>query len=72
MESKLTLCQHFHSLKNYIDTELHGILAAFPEETEHVANGIDPLAFYTKDNLRCDGSNAVAQSALIARVASDG
>ncbi|CAF9940049.1 MAG: hypothetical protein HETSPECPRED_002145 [Heterodermia speciosa] len=64
--------QRFQSLKDYIDTELRGILAAFPGETEHVANEIDSLAAYIKDNLICDGSNAVAQSALVARVASDG
>ena len=72
MKFKLTLCQRFQSLKDYIDTELRGILAAFPGETEHVANEIDSLAAYIKDNLICDGSNAVAQSALVARVASDG
>ena len=37
-----------------------------------MANEIDSLAAYIKDNLICDGSNAVAQSALVAKVASDG
>ena len=72
MELNFTLCQRFQSLKDYIDTELRGILAAFPGETEHVANEIDSLASCIKDNLVCDGSNAVAQSALVATVSSDG
>ncbi|KAL8882932.1 MAG: hypothetical protein Q9198_000142 [Flavoplaca austrocitrina] len=72
MESQLTLCQRFQSLKNYIDTELRSILAAYPGETEHVANETDSLASYIKDNLKSNDSNAVAQPALVARVASDG
>ena len=69
IERKLTLCQRFQSLKNYIDTELCGIVAVYPGETEHVANEIDSLASYIKNALKCDGSNAVAQPALVARVA---
>ena len=71
MESKLTLCQRFQSLKNHINTELRGIRATYPEEIEYVANQIDSLASYIKDNLKYNDSSAVAQTALVARVASD-
>ena len=72
MDLKLTLCQRFQSLKNYIDRELRGIRAAYPGETEHVANEIVSLASYMKDNLKYNDSSAVAQPALVTRVASDG
>lgn len=71
MELKLTLYQRFQSFKNYIDTELRDILAAFFEKIEHVANEIDFLAFYIKNNLICDDFNAVAQSALVITIFSD-
>ena len=45
MEPSLTLCQRFQSLKLYINTELRGIRAAFPRETEHMANEIDFSSF---------------------------
>ena len=71
MESKLTLCQRFQSLKNHINTELRGIRATYSEEIEYVTNQIDSLAFYIKDNLKYNDSSAIAQTTLIARVASD-
>ncbi|KAI4224383.1 MAG: hypothetical protein L6R40_008450 [Gallowayella cf. fulva] len=71
MELELTLWQRFQSLKNYIKTELRNILAAYPGETEQVANEIDSLASYIKDNLECNGSNAVAHPALVAMAAND-
>lgn len=71
MELEPTLCQRFESLKNYINTDLCGIIAAYPEETEYVANEIDSLASYIKNDLKHAGFNALARSALVARVASD-
>ncbi len=72
MELKVTLCQRFESLKNYINTELCGIIAAYPEETEHVADEIESLASSIKDNVRYNGSNGVIQPVVVGRVASDG
>lgn len=72
MELKLTLCQRFQSLKSYINTELCGIVAAYPEETEGVANEIESLASSIKDNVRYNGSNGVTQPVVVGRVASDG
>ena len=72
MDLKLTLCQRFESLKNYIEKELCGIRAAYPGETEYVANEIVTLASHMKDNLIYNDSSAVAQPALVARVTSDG
>ena len=72
MKLKLTLFQRFQNLKNYIDTELRGIVAAFPGETEHVTNEAISLASYIKDSLKYNGSSAVAQTALTARAANDG
>ena len=60
---KLTVWQRFQSLKENLDTELRGILAAYPEETEQVATEINSLASYIKD------SSAATRSALIARTA---
>ena len=72
MKLKLTLFQRFQKLKNYIDTELRDIVAAFPEETEHVTNETISLASYIKDSLKYNDSSAVAQTVLTARVANDG
>ena len=44
MELKFTLYQRFESLKSYINTELRGILAVYPEQTERVATEIESLA----------------------------
>ena len=63
---KLILWQRFQSLISYVDTELQSILAAYPEETEQVANEIDSLASHLKD------SNAINQSTLVSRVARNG
>ena len=71
MKLKLTLCQRFQNLKNYIDTELLDIVVAFFEETEHVINETLSLTFYIKNNLKYNDSNAVAQTALIAKIAND-
>ena len=71
MEVKLTLCQRFQSLKNYIDTELRGIVAAFPGEAEYVANEPVSLASYIKDNHKYNDTSAVAQPALVTRRVSD-
>ena len=72
MESQLTLCQRFQSLKNFIDTELRSILAAYFGETEHMINKIDFLTFYIKNNLKSNDFNIVVQSTLITKVANDG
>ncbi|KAL8697236.1 MAG: hypothetical protein Q9201_007227 [Fulgogasparrea decipioides] len=71
MELKFTLCQRFQSLKNYINTELRGILAAYPGETEQLANEIDSLASYIKDNLKCNGSNAAQDEFSAASIHSE-
>ena len=47
---KLIIWQRFQSLKSHINTKLRSILAAYPEETEQVANEIDSLASYIKDS----------------------
>ena len=72
IELKLSLCQRFQCLKNYVNTKLRGILTVHPGKTEHVANKIDSLASYIKDNRSYDGSDAVAQPALVAMIANNG
>ena len=65
MELKFTLYQRFESLKSYINTELRGILAAYPEETKRVATEIKSLASSIKDNVNCSGSSIVTQPVVV-------